>query len=1174
MDKAHLACPTNQGAFRMRHSTPATFLVILCCLLFLSADSQAQPAASSNHRTDILILHSYDPTYPWTRSIMEGITTTFQEARYVNLYVEYLDSKAGLTPEKTSRLEEAYRQKYATIDIDLVITSDNNALDFMLEEREALFPGIPIVFCGINKLDLPRIKQKPPIMGVIENSDIEKTLRLAHDIFPERRNVYVVSDNTVTGVAMRQTFERMQRKFEPYTRFTLLHNLSQPELRQKLITLGKDDLVLLLSYFRDAEGNSLSVHQMMDIFREDCQVPVFSMWDFMIDKGAFGGYAIQGKYQGREAARLALDYLAGQIDQKVMVERDSPNTYMFHYDRLREFGVSTRRLPEESHILHQPISRYREYKHIIWATAAFLFLQMTLIIFLYSALTLRRRALEALRESEDKYRNLFRMESNAIFLVERKTSSIIEANPKATKLYGYTREELLTMKITELIAHGDEQDSTLSETGSIQSMENHKRKNGEIFPAETTSREYTWRGTLVFAFTVRDISKRKRAEEARRRNQERYRALFQVSPSGILLRDQQDKILDCNPMMAHMLGRDRQEIVGKQYHQILNEKPDLIQKHTQSILNGKTLHHEFWIQRADHSICCMEIREVTVQQDDATTNILAIANDITQRRQVEDALKQSEARNRAFLKALPDFLLRLSSETILIDCHAPHPLPGIFPEHSQKYIGKKLEECPIPHALTRDLQKTLRKTLDSQKTQTREVMVQAVAQETATSAKPPHHHLEIRVAPCGKEEAVCVIRDITLLQHAQEETHEIQAQFLQAQKRQAIGVLASGIAHDFNNLLMGILGHATLALKNASPGTQTSEHLLQIEKNAEQATELTQQVLAYAAGEKTQTEKVDLSTLVEEMAHLLLISISKKTQLKTHLAPYLPPIEGNPTQLRQVVMNLILNSSDAIKDKQGTIEITTGLAKNKPEYLEHRLMQDAADPSPPCVFIEICDTGCGIAKEYYDQIFNPFYTTKGDLRGLGLSAVLGIIRNHAGAISMQSQPNQGSRFRIHFPAASSQPTTKGAPKAPQGKDTRAAFPGQKHYAILLVDDDPVVRNVTARMLEAENLKVFSAENGWDALQKIKQTTDRINAVLLDMNMPEMDGPETYEAIRSIRPSLPIILTSGRSRQESLARLEDAEEAVFVQKPYRIEELLTILQKLLQYQDHAPKQRQT
>ncbi len=402
---------------------------------------------------------------------------------------------------------------------------------------------------------------------------------------------------------------------------------------------------------------------------------------------------------------------------------------------------------------------------------------------------------------------------------------------------------------------------------------------------------------------------------------------------------------------------------------------------------------------------------------------------------------------------------------------------------------------------------------------------------------------------------VATFQDITALLEMEQRRRDLDRKLQDTQKLESLGVLAGGIAHDFNNLLTGILGNASLArldLPAASPLVPTLER---IEEAAHRAADLCRQMLAYSGRGRFVVQQVDLNQLVEETTHLLKISISKSCVLRFNLAPALPAIRADVTQMRQIIMNLVINASEAIGERSGVIALATGVVRIDPDYLATLVHADGIVPGDH-VFLEVSDNGSGMDAATLGKIFDPFFTTKFTGRGLGLAAVIGIIRGHQGGLKVYSEPGRGSTFKILLPcaAAGSEPATPPVP----ARDTGWRGTG----TVLVVDDEETVRTVSARILESIGFSVVVAADGREGLEKYRAEPARYALVLLDLTMPHLDGEETFRQLRHLNPGVRVVLMSGFNQQEAVSRFTGKGLAGFVQKPFSVDGIVTAVREVL------------
>jgi PAS domain S-box-containing protein len=414
----------------------------------------------------------------------------------------------------------------------------------------------------------------------------------------------------------------------------------------------------------------------------------------------------------------------------------------------------------------------------------------------------------------------------------------------------------------------------------------------------------------------------------------------------------------------------------------------------------------------------------------------------------------------------------------------------------------------------------------------------------------------------GEMCCVFVSRDITDRVEAEVARRALETRMQEAQRLEGLGVLAGGIAHDFNNLLTPILGDASLALMDLPEDSPTRVRLEKIQKAARRAAALTHQMLAYAGHGALEVEPLDLSALVDEMAELLASSAGRRARLDLELAPDLPRIEADSSQLSQVVMNLITNAAEAVGDAAGTIAVRTGgfevgRRTEQGRWLGERL------PSGPCVWFEVEDDGCGMDEATQSRIFDPFFTTKFTGRGLGLAAALGIVKSHGGAIDIGSRPGLGTRFRVMFPAAERTAATP-PPRAADACDW------QSEGTVLVVDDDEGVRELARETLERAGLRVLCAGSAPEAVALFRRHAGSLSLIILERTMPTRLGSEPFDLVRSISPDTPIMLVSGYAPEPGAQRLASENMAMFLQKPFVPETLLDKARALLEGSAATPR----
>ncbi len=397
--------------------------------------------------------------------------------------------------------------------------------------------------------------------------------------------------------------------------------------------------------------------------------------------------------------------------------------------------------------------------------------------------------------------------------------------------------------------------------------------------------------------------------------------------------------------------------------------------------------------------------------------------------------------------------------------------------------------------------------------------------------------------------------DITERVRAHEERLQMERKLLDAQKLESLGLLAGGIAHDFNNLLAVIQGHAGILREQeegpASP--QAEESLSKIEETCRRAAELVRQMLAYSGRGRFQVEAMDLNKELEGIAHLLTVSLPKDVVLRFELGQHLPPVEADPSQVQQVVLNLVTNAAEAMSEGGGQISLRTGVKSMDAAAIAGLKAAEAMVPGR-FLWLEVEDEGCGMDDATQARVFDPFFTTKFTGRGLGLAAMQGIVRGHQGGVSLQSTPGQGTRFRIYFPALEGS-----LPEATLLETQRAKFKGEG--LVLVVDDEPAIRDMGRTLLERVGFQVILAAEGFEALDLYRVHHQELALVLMDVVMPRMGGIEALHRMHEIDGEVPVLMVSGFGQEDALAELEARGEVGFLPKPFSRQALMDAVAKL-------------
>jgi signal transduction histidine kinase/CheY-like chemotaxis protein len=398
--------------------------------------------------------------------------------------------------------------------------------------------------------------------------------------------------------------------------------------------------------------------------------------------------------------------------------------------------------------------------------------------------------------------------------------------------------------------------------------------------------------------------------------------------------------------------------------------------------------------------------------------------------------------------------------------------------------------------------------------------------------------------------------DVTDQLQAEQDRLDFERQLLHTQKLESLGVLAGGIAHDFNNLLLTILGNIELAAMKIPTDSPPHKLLGQATLAASRAADLTSRLLAYSGKGIFVITRLNLNQLVNENAALFRTAVPRTVSIDLHLTAGLPDIMGDVAQIQQVVMNLITNASEAIEAQSGLIKLTIGLQSCDRSCLSRSRLEEKPAPGQ-FAYLEVSDNGIGMSEQVQQRIFDPFFTTKFTGRGLGMSAVLGIIKAHSGALFLASAPGKGTTIRVIFPIA------EGAVTPPVMESAHIHPPASPSGTVMVVDDEKSVLKICVAMVKHCGFTVITASDGADAVRIFRERHDEIDLVLMDLTMPNMDGVAAMRELRRIKPDSKIILSSGFNEQELDERIGDQNPSGFIRKPYSVKNLEAELRRVMQ-----------
>src|SRR3990172_1704033 len=635
--------------------------------------------------------------------------------------------------------------------------------------------------------------------------------------------------------------------------------------------------------------------------------------------------------------------------------------------------------------------------------------------------------------------------------------------------------------------------------------------------------------------------------------QQFYEQIINSTRDGMFVCDRNGRFVLWNPAMEQTSGLSQEQVLGRHSLELFPfMREQGIFAFFERALAGESVATPDYRYEVPASRKSGWASNVYVPLRDAggeVIGVIATVRDITKRKRMEEELRRSEERYRSLAEAAHDmiFVIGKDDKVEYVNTFAVEHIG----RQAQEIVGCDRAEL-FPHEVAERQKQNLRAALQTGAPSYHETLTAFADRDVWLGT----WLASLKDATGMVSSVLGISRDITELKRAEKERLEMERRLLHAQKLESLGVLAGGIAHDFNNLLMAILGNLDLALRKLSPVSPARANIEQSAQAARRATDLTRQMLAYSGKGRFMMKAMDLSELVEENTHLFRSSVARTTSLDLHLDRSLPAIDADAGQVQQVIMNLITNASEAIGESAGRITITTGAQDCDAQCLRRNRIEDAP-PAGRFVMLEVSDTGCGMDEQTQQRLFDPFFSTKAKGRGLGMSAILGIVPSHRGAVFVESGPGKGSTIRILFPALAEAPAVKDAAANANIAD---AGTSALNGTVLVVDDEEIVRNVCKEMVQSFGMQVLTASDGRDAVEMFRNSPGKISHVILDLTMPNMDGMTAFKELVRIWPGVNVILSSGYNEQDSIQRISDQGIAGFIQKPYSLAKLREALEK--------------
>ena len=759
-------------------------------------------------------------------------------------------------------------------------------------------------------------------------------------------------------------------------------------------------------------------------------------------------------------------------------------------------------------------------------------------------ITERKHAEERLEQSLEWQEAIFEGSRDSVFISDQ-NSTFVAVNNAACELTGYSREQLLKMQIPDLHDQPDlavyrKYSGKIMEGEEIVSEAKILRRDGSKVDAEFNNRRIMIAGVPYMHTTARNTAERKRAEEALRKSEERMRAIVEGTPHLFFYtQDAEANTTYVSPTVEQITGYTVDVWLERKDWFITDAKSgQLAKEKTYAHLRGEFTDEPVFVEvrHANGEPILLEVYEYPIIHSGMIIGLQGVAHDITERRHSEVALRESEERFRQLTEAAVEGIA-FTDKGVVVDGN--ERVASMLGYDLKDMIGRPVSDFVAPEAVAVVQDNIFRNYQGS---------TEHFAKRKDGTLFPVETHSQI-MKWHGKDMRVTSLIDISERRHAEEALR-------QAQKLESIGTLAGGIAHDFNNLLNAILGQSSLALGKLPKESPAKEHIEKSLRAAERAADLTKHLLAYSGKGKLVAEEIDLNRLVKENIQILEVSGPKTVQLLYELGTSILYIHGDVGQIQQVVMNLIINAGEAIRPNPGSIIISTRqirLTENDAKYSKYT---GAPLPAGRYAALSVKDTGHGMTPEVLARIFDPFFTTKFTGRGLGLAAVLGIIRGHRGGVRIESEAGRGTQFEVVFPWV--EPSSE-RNEVEKKADTVVNGGGR---TILAIDDEPSILELLDDVFTDANFRLLQTLNPNEGIQLYRKHHDEISLVILDYSMPDMDGRAAFENLVKIDKNVKVILCSGYSEEEMKSSFADIQPVDFVKKPYLPVELLERVSRIL------------
>ncbi|SNS06371.1 PAS domain S-box-containing protein [Humidesulfovibrio mexicanus] len=1090
-------------------------LALCLVLAVLFSGLAACPALAEKPRKNVLVLNSYHDGYAWSDEIVTGLRQYFAESQFlVDLQIEYMDTKRFATQERAQALFTFYRDKFRDSEFDLVIASDDFAYNFVLDYQDRLFPGLPVVFCGVNDFKPEKLAGRNNITGLVENVDFEATLRLAARLHKNAHKMIVIGDRSVTGMAIQGQLRKTAPRLQGLLEFEYWDDLPMPEILERLRAMPKNTLLFVIPMYLEHGGKLYAADEVLEVISANVSLPVYSCWRFLLDHGCVGGRLHSGVDHGRMAGSLALRILAGADPSAIPVVERLNDPYVFDYIVLRKIGIPISELPSGAEIINEPYRFYTIDKGIFWTIMVSLAALLFILVLLLVSISQRRRIQERVNDQLSFLKILMDAIPLPLYSLTRR-GLFQDCNLAFERLFQVEREKIQGKAPEDLAESGAEElrdavDKELLARAGVRVYESALHLPGDDTRAVMLSKAtyLNAKGEILgLVGALNDISGLKRAQEELRQAEEKYRGIFENSVLGIFRAAPDARLLDANHALVEMLGFESLEALlatGADFLAGDGDGPaDWLRASTGP--GGVATHRREFVRPDGRRITAFLHIRVVAGPDGGLAAYEGVVEDITQRENAERARSESERMLQLVLDTIPQLVSWKDRDLRYLGVN--RSFVSFFGlEDARRVLGHTDEELFGESEAARASQQSDRQVVETSQPQyratwsTEDGYGRPVLLEVS---RVPLHDASGRVVGL-----LCAAEDVT-------EKNNLERQLLQSQKMEAIGTLAGGIAHDFNNILTSIINSAELALMDAPGESDMTQDLLRVLRAGQRGSQLVRQILAFSRPSQAGFQYVNVADVVRETLSLLSASLPRNISVREDIRQDPALALADPIQLHQVFLNLCTNAFQAMRETGGDLLLTL-----QAEDLDAPAAEVLSLPPGCYLRLTITDTGPGIEQDILDKIFDPFFTTKGKAEGtgLGLAVVHGIIKAHKGAVAVSSIPWERTSFDIYLPKQ----RDLDQEEQPLAEHVR---PGQGR--VLFVEDDDDQLATIPRVLGRLGYEVTGCASALEALRLLADRPGGFDVVLTDFDMPQVNGVEFAWRLLFEHPGLPVVMISGR-----------------------------------------------